>query len=498
MIVRLQIKGITAAEVFIQPLAAFLRPFLSKYPFLFHFGILSLALRKSKIILQAERKKYFGDLFISIRWYIIAGIAALLFLIAFFFSWFWNIAGIFLLVFTLLTVIDYILLFFMKGSIEAQRNVPERMSLGATTSIGVDFSNTYPYTVLASWIDEVPVQFQERNFRRSCAVQPRQPIAQEYTLRPLSRGEYGFERILLYARSPLQLLQRRHVFEAAQIAKVYPDTTRMKKYQLLALSDHTQFIGAKKVRRLGHSMEFEQIKEYVPGDDIRTINWKATARKGSLMVNNYTDAKSQQVYCMIDKGRAMKMPFEGLTLLDHSINAALMFLNVALMKQDKAGLVTFASKVHDVLPAERNATQMHKLMECLYRQETDFGECDYESLASLIHHKVAHRSFLLLFTNFETMASMERQLPYLRSLAARHLVCVVFFQNTLLKEIHENNADTLEGIYIKTIADRFDFEKRQVVKELRRYGILSILTTPQQLTIDVVNKYLEMKARRMI
>ena len=96
------------------------------------------------------------------------------------------------------------------------------------------------------------------------------------------------------------------------------------------------------------------------------------------------------------------------------------------------------------------------------------------------------------------MSSLERQLPFLKQMAGRHLVCVIFFRNTLLKELQETQADSTEGIYIKTIADRFDYEKRQIVRELRRHGILSILTTPAELTLDVINKYLELKAKQMI
>lgn len=448
--------------------------------------------------MEAAPKKYFAHLYINLRWYFAFGIVAVSFLIAFFIPFFWDVAVILLLVLLTLSLIDYVLLFFVRGNMDAERMVSERMNLGESSPVSIRFYNHYPFTVYADWIDEVPIQFQDRSFRKNSLIRAASEKEEHYALRPLSRGEYNFGRIIIYMRSPLQLLQRRINYEADQIIKVYPNTTQIKKYQLLALSDNTQYIGAKKIRRLGHSMEFEQIKEYVTGDDIRTINWKATARKASLMVNNYTDAKSQQVYCLIDKGRAMKMPFDGLTLLDHSINAALMFLNVVLLKQDKAGLITFSSKINEVIAADRNSTQMHKLMETLYRQETDFSECDYEALTSTVHHKLSHRSFLMLFTNFETMASLERQLPYLRRLASRHLLCVVFFENTLLKEIHDVQSDTLEGIYIKTIADRFDFEKKQIVKELRRFGILSVLTTPQNLTIDVVNRYLEVKARQMI
>lgn len=444
------------------------------------------------------KKSYIADLYIHNRWYLLMVTGIFLFLLAFFLPFVWYIALVYLLVFAVLTLMDYMLLFSGKRNVQAQRIVNERINLGHDNTVSLSIWNTFPFPVDVRLIDELPVQFQKRDFSQYHKIPAGKRHVAEYSLRPVSRGEYIFERILCYVSTPLGLLQRRCITEAAQMVKVYPSTKYLRKYQLLALSDSNQYAGSKKIRRIGHSMEFEQIKEYVQGDDIRTINWKATARRGNLMVNNFIDARSQQIYCLIDKGRAMKMPFDGMSLLDYSINAALIFLNIALLKQDRAGLITFSSKVNDIVASERTSTQISKINEALYRQRTDFSDSSFEALATTVYHKLSHRSFLLLFTNFETIASLERQLPYLRKLASRHLLCVVFFQNTLLEEIQEAHPDTLEGIYIKTIADRFDFEKKQVVKELRRHGILSVLTTPEALTIDVINKYLELKARQMV
>lgn len=444
------------------------------------------------------KKRLVADLFIDNRWYLCMIIGVFLFIAAFFLPFLLIVAAVYLVVLVVLSLMDYLLLFSGKRHAAAQRIVPERMNLGFENTVSLSVRNAFPFPVQVRLIDELPVQFQERSFSRFFNMPAGTRQTQDYVLKPLTRGVYVFERIICYLRSPLGLLQRRCISDAGQTVKVYPSTKYLRQYQLLALSDSNQYAGSKKIRKLGHSMEFEQIKEYVPGDDIRSINWKATARKGSVMVNNYIDARSQQIYCLIDKGRAMKMPFDGMSLLDYSINAALIFLNIALLKQDRAGLITFAGKIGDTIAAERNSTQLSKLNEALYRQVTDFADSDYEALTAMVYRKLSHRGFLLLFTNFETMASLERQLPYLRRLASRHLLCVVFFQNTLLKEIHEGQPDTLEGIYIKTIADRFDFEKKQIVKELRRQGILSVLTTPEALTVDVINKYLELKARQMV
>lgn len=442
-------------------------------------------------------KQFIGDLFPALRWYFLLGGCAGLYLLAFFVPVLYLPANLITGGMLMLTFADYALLFFSRGRVIAERMAPPRFSLGDKNRLEIRLSNQYPFPVTVNLIDELPEQFQVRDFNIRTKVSAGEHTKVNYAARPVTRGEYHFGEVICYAASPLGLMRRRFRSGTAQIIKVYPSFQHLRKYQLMAFTENPA-AGAKKVRRLGHSMEFEKIKDYVQGDDVRTINWKASARRGDLMVNTYTDARQQLVYCLIDKGRAMKMPFDGMTLLDYSINAALAVLNVALLRQDRAGIITFSQKVNDVIAADRRSSQMNTILEGLYRQQTDFKESDYQALWTGTHRQLSQRCFLLLFTNFETMSALERQLPYLRRLAQRHLLCVVFFQNTLLKEIHEREPDTVEGIYIKTIADRFDFEKRQIVRELRRHGILSILTTPQSLSVDVINKYLELKAQQMI
>jgi len=397
----------------------------------------------------------------------------------------------------LFTLLDYVLLFFVKGGIKAARILSPRFSIGDDNTVTLSISNSYPFKIKSLLIEELPFQFQDRNFRMPVSIGYRSRETASYILRPLSRGEFSFGHLISFTSSPISLLQRRFYIADPVTIKVYPSYQQLRKYQLLAISGNA-LTGVKKIRRLGHSLEFEKIKDYVQGDDVRTINWKATARSNNVMVNTFTDARQQQIYCLIDKGRNMKMPFAGMTLLDHSINASLALLNVALLKQDKAGLITFSNKVNDIIAADRRNNQLHRILETLYKQQTEFKESDYEAIWSMVHRSITQRSLILLFTNFETYSSLERQLPFLKKIAQRHLVVVIFFQNTLLKEIHESNPDNIEGIYIKTIADQFDLEKRLIVKELRRHGILSILTTPQTLTVDVINKYLELKARQMV
>ena len=189
----------------------------------------------------------------------------------------------------------------------------------------------------------------------------------------------------------------------------------------------------------------------------------------------------------------MKMPFHGLTLLDYAINASLVLSNVALVKQDKAGLITFEKNLDTFLPADKKPTQMNLVLETLYKQRTDFLEADFEKLFSVIRNRITNRSLLVLFTNFESMESLQREMQALKKIARYHLLLVVFFENTELKSLIERKTSSMEDIYIKTIAEKFTYEKKLMVKELHKNGIPSILTTPEGLTINTVNKYLELK-----
>ncbi len=441
---------------------------------------------------------YLTPLFLTTRFYLAMVGCAVFFIFRFFLPWLGILPYLAVLVFICLVAADYLFLFAIKKGINAWRSHAERFSNGDENRVQLRLVSRYSNTVQAEVIDEIPHQFQRRDVLFKATVPAGGTIVIEYSLRPVKRGVYNFGSIHVYTTGFFSLVSRRYQFRQNADVPVYPSYIQMRKYQLMAISHRLSEIGIKKVRRLGHSMEFEQIREYVQGDDYRTLNWKATARKGGLMVNNFTDEKSQQLYCIIDKGRVMKMPFEGLSLLDYAINASLVLSNVALLKEDKAGLITFSEKVGAFLPANKKATQMQLILEVLYNQKTRYLESDYEQLYVEVRRKVNQRSLVLLFTNFESLNGMRRQLPYLRKIAQHHLLVTIFFENTELKAVIDSPANTVEEVYTKTIAEKFAYEKRLIAKELEQFGITSILTPPAQLTVQALNKYLELKARQSI
>jgi uncharacterized protein (DUF58 family) len=279
---------------------------------------------------------------------------------------------------------------------------------------------------------------------------------------------------------------------------VYPSVIQMKQFELKTLPKISRYHGIKKLRRLGHSYEFEQIKNYVQGDDIRSINWKATGRKAELMVNQYEDEKSQQVYNLIDNSRNMRMPFNGLSLLDYAINTSLVIANTSLQKQDRAGLLTFSDKIGTFIRAERGSGQLQRILDGLYKEEPRNLEANYELLYLTVRNMIPSRSLLFLYTNFESILNMERVLPIIRKINKRHLMVVVIFENTQISEFAEKETKSLEDIYLQTIARKFILEKGAIIQMLRQFGIQSVFSRPEDLSVNTINKYLELKARGMI
>ncbi|MCB4798904.1 DUF58 domain-containing protein [Neotamlana laminarinivorans] len=442
--------------------------------------------------------KLFKPFYIQPRFFYTGIAIVVLFTTSYFIPSLFNVAQLLILALVVLFVLDVLIVFIGKNKIEATRELPDKFSNGDNNSVILNLSNYYPFTINLEIIDEIPEQFQVRDFKLKDSIASRKTKTINYLLKPTERGEYKFGSLNIYASSALKIVAKRYTFNADAMVPTYPSFKQLKKFELLNINKNSFEYGLKKVRRLGHSMEFEQIKEYVLGDDLRTINWKATAKKNQLMVNQFQDEKSQPVYSIIDKGRIMKMPFNGLSLLDYAINAALVISNVVLKKQDKAGMFSFSKKTENVVVAERRNSQMQLILESLYNVKTDYFETDFSRLYTNLKKHVKQRSLLLMYTNFETLDGLERQLPYLKAIAKSHLLVVIFFKNTELNELINNKAETVEQVYDKVIAEKFDFEKRLIVNELKKYGIHSILTSPEQLTINTINKYLEVKARGLL
>ncbi|MFT5801357.1 MAG: hypothetical protein ACI956_001165, partial [Nonlabens sp.] len=347
-----------------------------------------------------------------------------------------------------LVATDVLLLFNKSIAIKCRRRLPKVLSLGDESVVKIELHNQSKQKLKVQLIDELPFRFQKRDFDIRLELQVDEEKEVTYTIRPLERGEYTFGKVNMFIESMLGLVNRRLQHDYPMSIAVYPSIVQMKKYELRAFDRMSNLQGIKKIRKLGHSYEFEQIKNYVRGDDVRSVNWKASSRHAKLMVNQYEDERAQQVYCVIDKSRAMHMPFEGLSLMDYAINTTLVMSNIALQKHDRAGILTFSDKIGITIKAERKANQLNKILAALYKEQHRNNEANFELLFHSSRKLIKGRSLLLLFTNFESQYALDRVLPILRRINNLHLLVVVFFENTEIKEFVKTEVTRTEDIYL--------------------------------------------------
>lgn len=423
---------------------------------------------------------------------------AFIFVLAFPFSSLLWPAKILLAAFIALVASDLIVLFLTGIRFQVHRQVQAVLSLGSENMVRLSIANLSHVATSIEVIDELPYQFQRRDFTMHTRLNPGEKKRLEYQLRPVERGVYGFGKVHLLLRSRFRLFVRQFTFDQTAEVSVYPSVLEMKQLELRTFSEIATTSGIRKLRKIGHTYEFDQIKDYVAGDEYRSINWKATSRRAKLMTNQYTDEKSQQVYSVLDVSRAMELPFNGLTLLDYAINTSLVISNIALRKQDKAGLMHFDAKQVRMVAADRSSGQLRRLLETLYNIRPQALEPNLEMLYAMIRKKITQRSLIFLYTNFESQMALERALPILRKINKFHLLVVVFFENEEIGKLASSDPKNLEDIYTQTVARKFVTTKLQLVHLLRQYSIQSVFTKPEDLSVNTVNKYLELKSRGMI
>lgn len=395
-------------------------------------------------------------------------------------------------------LIEISILYSNKYPIYISRRLRHNLSLGDEEQMVHTLRNNLNVPIRFEMYDSLPQQLQLRGFKLSGGLNKSEKKTFQTKIEPKVRGEYHFKFMDVYLSLGFGFIQRRVSIEQNFLAKVYPSVIQLKKYSIGNIKNSVLFYGVKKVRKIGHSYDFDHIKQYVLGDDVRSINWKATSRRNELMINHYEDEKSQAVYCVLDKSRVMNMPFNQLSLLDYSINATLVIANAALQHHDKIGLITFSDVLGNVLPAGNSTSQLNRINETLYNQRHRETEANYKLLYFSIKKLTRKRSLFFLFTNFESMPALDRQLDVILGLAKKHVLVVVMFKNTEVNQYYNDNIAGKARIYEHVVAEKYVTEKLKIVKKIKSFGIRCIYTDPEKLTVNTLNQYIELKARGVI
>jgi uncharacterized protein (DUF58 family) len=439
--------------------------------------------------------KVFSNIYLTRWFFVVFAAVVMLYVTTYTFPALMFVAHVTLASLFALTLLDTLLVFSSRNPIRVERKVETRLNLGDENAVELTIFNLTSQPINFSMIEGYPVEMQDRSSVLKGTMLGGSSRTFNYQFTPKTRGTFEFGDVFIIIRSMFFMASRRVDFPLTQTVDVYPSVLQMKKYELLVFQQQKTAAGIKKIRRLGNNSEFEQIKSYVQGDEIRTVNWKATSRRNELMVNQYQEEKSQSIYCILDKSRSMQMEFDHLSMLDYSINSSLVFSNIALRKGDRAGLITYSDKIGTMLAADKSSGQMRRIQEALFNQKTHYKEGNYEVLYNSIRRTIKQRSLLMLFTNFETEFSMRRAMLMLRRLNQKHVLVVVFFQNSELQELAYKPSKSIQEVYQSTVAERMISLKAKMARELRQNGIQTVLTLPEELSINTINKYLELKAK---
>jgi len=296
-------------------------------------------------------------------------------------------------------------------------------------------------------------------------------------------------------RSRLGLFWRQHAYATQQPIKVYPNLHDLRRYDLVVRRGLLLEAGTRAARRFGPGTEFERLREYVPDDEFRRINWKATARRGIPIAAEYETERSQNVLVVLDAGRLMAAVAKGLTKLDHSLNAGLLLAYAAGLRGDRVGLLAYADRVSAYLPPRRGRRAFLSIMDHLYRLEPQLTESDHARAFAYLGAQNLSRSLLVLFTDLADPDPSKSLIAHLARASKRHLPALVTISDPALVGPAEREARDAQELYEKAVAQRMLEERRQVMATLSHRGVITLDLPADRLSAQVVATYLELKAR---
>jgi len=381
---------------------------------------------------------------------------------------------------------------------EVSRQHDTKLSLGADNPIYLSVRNRLgqPTTI---WVrDEPPDAFEVETRLLGGEAPARNTWHGTYHVRPLRRGDYSFGDLHLRWKGPLNLILRQARFEASGPVKVYPNLMDVRRYDLLLRRNRLQEMGLRHTRRFGEGTEFERLREYLPDDEFRRIEWKATARRHRPVTIEYQTERSQNVIAALDIGRMMQSPVAHIAKLDHVINAVLLLAYVATGKGDKVGLMTFADQViHFANPCQGRG-QFYRMLEMLYGVEPQPVEPDYGKALNYLALRHRKRALVVIFTDLSGGAGMQALVGQVTMLARRTLPLVVTINDPDVYQAARQYPGSSLAAFQRTAANRLLAQRRVALDHMRYHGVLTLDVPADQLSLAVINRYLELKGRTLL
>ncbi|MCE5216011.1 DUF58 domain-containing protein [bacterium] len=389
--------------------------------------------------------------------------------------------------------------------VEALREVDAKLSLGAANRVRIKLRNRSRWPLKLQVKDSPPVRFRTPERMRSLSLEPFGSGEVTYVTTPLERGDFTFGDLYLRGRGRLGLTAWQRRLPATQEVKVYPNLVEVERYDLLARSQRLTEVGFHALRQRGEGTQFESLREYVPDDEFRSIDWKATARRGKPITRQYEVERSQNVILMLDTGRMMRAQVSSrppgtaggeplpMSKLDHGINAALLLAHVAVAHDDAVGLVAFGSSLHCFLPPRKGRAQIGRLVDQMYALQPALEEPDYPLAFSLLTQRSRKRALVVVFTDLVDADASQRLLAQLVALRPRYLPLLVTLRDGDLERVARGVPAQVEGAYQKAVAGQVLAARETALARLRARGVLVVDVPAGTLSVAAVNEYLRLK-----
>ncbi len=383
-----------------------------------------------------------------------------------------------------------------SGQIVVERRLPQHLSLGAVNQVGWDIRNLALSSVRFDLTEDVPEDIQAEAPSVSGTILPRASAELRYGVRPTCRGRFEFGDIFLRWHAPLGLLIRQRRIRARHAVKVYPNVASLARYELAAQRHRRTEVGLMPVRLRGRGSMFESLRDYVPGDDLADVAWKASARHGRLITRNYETERSQNVLVVLDCGRLMVPQVDELSRLDCAINASLLLSYVAMKQGDYIGLVAFSDRIEAYVPPVKGRAAMCRMNEALYRLEARLREPDYEQVCKFLALRHRKRSLIVILTDVIDKNASSALLAYTARFARYHLPLCVTLRNRQVEQLAAAEPRGVPDCFSKAVALEMLARRAEALARMRQSGVDVLDVDPRHLTPQLLNRYLLLKLRR--
>lgn len=381
---------------------------------------------------------------------------------------------------------------------EIERAAPARMALGAGNRIALHVRNPSALRVRGRICDDAPEPFVCTPSELSFELPPLAQCSLGYDVHVRRRGRYSFGSLHVRVDGPLGLGAVIAARAASAEAHAYPSSRGPQRYELALRRSALSGVGIRRAGRPGGAGELDQLREYVPGDALRDLAWKASAKRLHPITRVHGQEQSQTIMIALDAGRLMAAPLGDLSKLDHAIHAALLLAWVALRAGDAVGIVIFEQEVLGSLLPARGSAQYRRILECVYAIEASDAYVDFRALTGFVRSRVPRRSLLLLFSDLvdETQARpLSAELPKLRP---KHLPLCVTLRDPVTAQLAQAQAHAVSDVYLRAAASDLLAERALTKRLLARAGVQVLEATAQQLSVETVNRYLEIRRQHLV